>query len=105
MNGIGHCTKYLELFKAQYLQLIGLNDLAWPAIHQVPLADANVQSWLFENLFDAERVTFRPPERYQLRVLKELVSRIENYIQDPDEQVGIDFVWPKACVSHFEEYM
>lgn len=31
-----------------------------------------------------------PPERYQLRVLKPLASKIEKAIEDPEEDVGID---------------
>lgn len=30
-----------------------------------------------------------PPERYQLRVLKPLLSKIEQAIEDPEEDVGI----------------
>lgn len=77
----------LLLFRRQYLQLFEPDFLAWPP--KPLLKDASVQSWLYSNLFDTEKHTMLPPERYQLRVLKPLLSKIEQAIEDPEEDVGI----------------
>jgi hypothetical protein len=42
---------------------------------------------MYTNMFDAEHVKSLPPEQYQLRVLKLLVSRLEGAIEDPEEDV------------------
>lgn len=39
-------------------------------------------------MFDHERNTRLPSERYQLRVLKPLLAKIEQAIEDPEEDVG-----------------
>lgn len=77
----------LLLFRRQYLQLFEPDFLAWPP--KPLLKDSGVQSWLYSNLFDTEKHTMLPPERYQLRVLKPLLSKIEQAIEDPEEDVGI----------------
>ncbi|RMY59089.1 hypothetical protein D0863_12050 [Hortaea werneckii] len=73
----------LLLFKRQYLQLVEPGFLTWPPKQLLRNADA--QSWLFKNMFDPERNDRLPPERYQLRVLKPLLTRIEQSIEDPEE--------------------
>lgn len=77
----------ISLFRRQYLQLFEPDFLAWPP--KQLLRDADIQSWLYANLFDSEKHTMLPPERYQLRVLKPLLSKIEQAIEDPEEDVGI----------------
>ncbi|KAI8955931.1 putative methyltransferase-domain-containing protein [Xylaria longipes] len=73
----------LLLFRRQYLQLFEPDFLAWP--HAQLLRRSDAQAWLFKHLFDESRNPRLPPERYQLRVLRPLISRIEKSIQDPDE--------------------
>ncbi|KAI1821046.1 putative methyltransferase-domain-containing protein [Xylaria intraflava] len=73
----------LQLFKRQYIQLFEPDFLAWP--HQQLLRRSDAQAWLFKHLFDVSRNPRLPPERYQLRVLRQLIARIEKSIQDPDE--------------------
>ncbi|CAK4032432.1 -lysine N-methyltransferase EEF2KMT [Lecanosticta acicola] len=73
----------LLLFRRQYLQLFEPDFLAWPP--KQLLRDAEVQSWLYSNLFDSEKHTMLPLERYQLRVLKPLLSKIEQANEDPEE--------------------
>ncbi|GAP92337.1 putative nicotinamide n-methyltransferase protein [Rosellinia necatrix] len=73
----------LLLLKRQYLQLFEPDFLAWP--HAQLLRRGDAQAWLFKHLFDESRNPRLPPERYQLRVLRSLTSRIERAIQDPDE--------------------
>jgi hypothetical protein len=78
----------LILFRRQYLQIFEPDFLAWPP--KQLLRDAHVQAWLFTHLFDSEKNSMLPPERYQLRVLKPLLANIEQAIEDPEEDVGID---------------
>ncbi|KAF2163226.1 hypothetical protein M409DRAFT_68539 [Zasmidium cellare ATCC 36951] len=73
----------LVLFRRQYLQLFEPDFLAWPP--KQLLRDADVQSWLHANLFNSDKNPRLPPERYQLRVLKPLVKKIEQSIEDPEE--------------------
>lgn len=76
----------VELFRRQYLQLLELNLLTIP--DPKILIRPDVQRQLYEKMFKSENVMFAPNRRYQLRVLKELVTRIENAISDPEEDVG-----------------
>ncbi|KAL2263908.1 hypothetical protein VTK26DRAFT_4468 [Humicola hyalothermophila] len=48
------------------------------------LREEHVQEAVYKRLF-AQDVTAPPPRRYQLRILKELIARIESSIQDWDE--------------------
>ncbi|KAI0401155.1 putative methyltransferase-domain-containing protein [Xylaria palmicola] len=73
----------LRLLRRQYLQLFEPDFLAWP--HPQLLRRSDAQAWLFKHLFDESRNARLPPQRYQLRVLRPLMSRIEKAIQDPDE--------------------
>lgn len=78
----------LSLFRRQYFQLFEPDFLAWPPA--ALLKEAGVQSWLYKNLFDDEKNSRLPPQRYQVRVLKPLIGRIEKAIDDPEEDVGFD---------------
>ncbi|KAI1295121.1 putative methyltransferase-domain-containing protein [Xylaria venustula] len=73
----------LQLLRRQYFQLFEPDFLAWPPPQLLRRSDA--QAWLFKHLFDESRNPRLPPERYQLRVLRPLVARIEKSIQDPEE--------------------
>ncbi|KAG0652946.1 Elongation factor methyltransferase 3 [Hyphodiscus hymeniophilus] len=78
----------INRFCRQYLQL--LLDPDYP--DDVHLRTDAVQQFLYTRLFQENAISHPPPPRYQLRVLKELVKRIEESIQDWDEEVG-DFPW------------
>ena len=75
----------LLLFRRQYLQLFEPDFLAWPP--KQLLRDPDVQAWIYNNLFDSDKNLYLPPERYQLRVLKPLASKLEQAIEDPEEDV------------------
>ena len=77
----------LLLFRRQYLQLFEPEFLAWPP--KQLLRDADAQEWLYQSLFNADRNSYLPPERYQLRVLKPLLAKIEQAVEDPEEDVGV----------------
>lgn len=75
----------LDHFRRQYLQLLDLHLLFWPVDALLRIAD--VQQWIYEQMFSPDTIQFLPSPRYRVRVLKELVRRIELAIVDPDEDV------------------
>lgn len=76
----------LVLFCRQYLQLFEPDFLAWPP--KSLLRDAGVQQWLYKHCFDTDTNPQLPSDRYRLRVLKPLVRKVEQAIEDPEEDVG-----------------
>lgn len=74
-------------FRNQYLQMVDLQSLAWPANDL--LRFDSFQQLLWTTTFSPNALTYGPPDRYQSRVLKELVKRIEESITDPEEDVGL----------------
>jgi hypothetical protein len=72
-----------ERFCRQFLQLEP--TVKYPEGHFLRLSE--VQETLYQRLFADGVVTFPPPPRYQLKVLKELISRIEASIEDWEEHV------------------
>lgn len=77
----------LQLFRRQYLQLQDIQSLTWPSSDYLRIA--NVQEWIYEQCFQTVDSSVLPPERYQLRILKPLLARIENAIVDPEEDVSV----------------
>lgn len=77
----------LQLFHRQYQQLLDLPHLTWPADEH--LRNAGAQEWIYERCFQDTSNAVLPPERYRLRVLKPLLSKIEKAIVDPDEDVSV----------------
>ncbi|KAL5377307.1 hypothetical protein PMIN06_007813 [Paraphaeosphaeria minitans] len=78
----------LATFHRQYFQLVDPTQLRW--LEGRILKDPEVQSWMFSHLFDAEANSTLPPDRYRLRVLKVLVSKLEKAIDDPEEDAISD---------------
>ncbi|KAF6827158.1 hypothetical protein CPLU01_09231 [Colletotrichum plurivorum] len=68
-------------FCNQYLQLEPTLD--YPPGHVIREAEA--QGVIYKKLFSDEGPRYPPPARYRLRVLKELVARIESSIEDWDQ--------------------
>ncbi|KAG9231420.1 putative methyltransferase-domain-containing protein [Amylocarpus encephaloides] len=75
-------TSAIDRFCRQYLQLH--QDLDYPG--KDTLRDIEYQEKVYQRLFQKESITYPPPQRYQLRVLKELLKRIETSIQNWDEE-------------------
>lgn len=73
----------IDRFCRQYLQLEW--ELDYPPA--TLLREADVQDTLYHQIFADGALSFPPPQRYQLRVLKELMSRIEASIEDWDRHV------------------
>lgn len=78
-------TKQVDRFCRQYLQLEPSLDFPEPSV----LKTSEVQDALYAKLFAENALQFGPPERYQLRVLKELMKRVEASIDDWEEYVSI----------------
>ncbi|CZT41649.1 uncharacterized protein RSE6_01407 [Rhynchosporium secalis] len=76
-----NAKQQLERFCRQYLQVT--LELTYPA--EEHLRNDAFQRSLYKRIF-SEEVQYVPPPRYQLRVLKELMKRIEVSIQDWDEE-------------------
>ena len=74
----------LNRFNRQYLQL--QLDLDYPDDDY--LRNDDFQQCLHFRLFSENGVKNAPPARYQLRVLKELTRRVEQSIQDWEEEVS-----------------
>lgn len=52
------------------------------------LREEHVQETIYQRLFADDGRALPPPTRYRLRVLKQLIARIESSIQDWDEHVS-----------------
>ena len=87
----------LVLFRRQYLQLFEPDFLAWPP--KSLLRDAGVQQWLYKHCFDTDSNPHLPSDRYRLRVLKPLVRKVEQAIEDPEEDVGYFIFQLSSAVS------
>lgn len=88
MSGLSlHCQRQLNLFRRQYLQL--QVDVRYP--DPQCLRQEIFQRFLEQGLFEEDSVEYQPPKRYQIRVLKELIKRIEASITDWEEEVYISF--------------
>ncbi|RYP75057.1 hypothetical protein DL770_007501 [Monosporascus sp. CRB-9-2] len=81
MPGNHESKDSIDRFCRQYLQLE--RDLDYPS--SAVLREAYTQNVLYERLFADGAVAYPSPPRYQLRVLKELVKRIEASIDDWDQ--------------------
>ncbi len=79
--------RQFDRFRRQYFQLEAQQDLSFPDASYLHRAD--FQQALYENLFRDGCMQYAPPQRYQMRVLKELLRRIEESITNWDEDVGI----------------
>ncbi|KAI1407117.1 FAM86A protein [Hypoxylon sp. FL1857] len=70
----------INRFCRQYLQLERHLDYPSPVL----LREADVQNTLYNTIFADGALAYPPPQRYQLRVLKQLMHKIEASIEDWD---------------------
>jgi hypothetical protein len=75
----------LALLAAQYFQVVDLHALSIP--EDSVLIAPEAQGWIWDNMFNEDSVWPLPPVNYRARVLKMLLSRIEQSISDPEEDV------------------
>ncbi|GKT59983.1 FAM86A protein [Colletotrichum tofieldiae] len=81
MTNSTHAPDPVERFCYQYLQLEPALD--YPAADVI--REQRAQDTVYKKLFSEEGPRYSPPARYRLRVLKELVARIEASIEDWDQ--------------------
>ena len=86
----------LNHFRRQYLQL--QVTIKYP--EKQYLKHEEFQNELYAQLFSQEAPKYHPPQRYQLRVLKELMKRIEDSITDWEEEVRIISLLPFPLLFH-----
>jgi hypothetical protein len=55
------------------------------------LREEEVQEAIYKRVFSDE-VPLRPPRRYQVKILKELMAKIESSIEDWDQHVGVNLL-------------
>lgn len=82
----------VELMKRQYLQLSDPDELGFPP--QELLRWPGTQAQIYDAMFNESSSMYLPPKRYRFRVLKRIVSLLEQAIQDPEEDVGF-------CISYW----
>ncbi|KAL8706694.1 MAG: hypothetical protein Q9225_007925, partial [Loekoesia sp. 1 TL-2023] len=74
---------HFELFRRKYLQMIDPLEIAFPYGELIkPLP---VQDWLVRNMFDKRRLENLPTARYTFRIMKKLLSILEDAMEDPEE--------------------
>jgi protein-lysine N-methyltransferase EEF2KMT len=81
------CQRQLNLFRRQYLQLQVAIRYPDPQCLRQEIFQQSIQ----EELFSEDAVEHQPPQRYQIRVLKELLKKIEASITDWEEEVCLSF--------------
>lgn len=76
----------LELLRRQYLQLVDPGRLSLPSDPLMILPE--VQAQIYTTMFQqASNIT--PPDRYRFRVLKRLINRLEQAVQNPEDDVRL----------------
>ncbi|KAF3067463.1 Protein-lysine N-methyltransferase efm3 [Daldinia childiae] len=73
----------LLLLRRQYMQLFEPDFLAWPPAKF--LKNDDVQKWLYKHLFDENGNSRLPPESYQVRVLKQLITKVKKVIPSSEQ--------------------
>ncbi|KAI4123436.1 MAG: hypothetical protein LQ338_005265 [Usnochroma carphineum] len=73
----------LEIFRRKYLQMEDPLEINYPAKEVIKPPAA--QAWLVENLFNKRNLKYLPTARYTYRVMKKLLSILEDAMEDPEE--------------------
>ena len=90
----------LDRFCRQYLQVH--QEVNYP--DEERLRNDIVQQLIYARLFNPDVVKHSPPQRYQLRILKELIKRIEQSIQDWEEEVSAFFSGKAVQTTYLPEF-
>ena len=75
--------RQLNRFCRQYLQLHLDIDFPSPEL----LRKSDFQDCIYARLYQENSIANKPPQRYELRILKALTRKIEESIQDWEEDV------------------
>jgi hypothetical protein len=79
------CLSVIRVLVAQYFQLVDPRRLSLPP--KDTLIRADVQETIYQQMFNEAAIWPIPPVSYRVRVLKMLLSAIEDSISNPDEDV------------------
>ncbi|KAL9121557.1 MAG: hypothetical protein Q9187_001891 [Circinaria calcarea] len=85
----------VELLRRQYQQLLEPDKIIIPS--SVILRRPQIQAQIFETMFKDGSLSFPPPDRYKIRVLKKLLESMEEAIEDPEEDEISDDL--SACLA------
>ena len=77
----------VELLKRQFLQHVEVERLRLPS--NDVLRSPGTQMQIYDSMFSKSALSYPPSHRYQYRVLKRLVSAMEQAIADPEEDVWL----------------
>lgn len=80
----GLANPQVSRFCWQYLQLESAPELPDGEV----LRDEEAQEAIYKRLFADDAIAVPPPRRYQLRILKELIARVESAILNWDQHVS-----------------
>jgi len=80
-----HNIEPVELLRRQYLQLLDPEQLTLPSMELLRLPET--QARIYDGMFDESKIAYPPPARYIFRVLKRLVTALEEAIVNPEEDV------------------
>jgi hypothetical protein len=79
------CLSAIRVLLAQYFQLVDPRHLSLPP--KDTLIRSDVQHTIYQQMFNETAIWPIPPVPYRIRVLKMLLSAIEDSISNPDEDV------------------
>ncbi|KAL3472452.1 putative methyltransferase-domain-containing protein [Aspergillus californicus] len=83
----------IAFLTAQYLQQVEPRNLSLP--DGPALVSPAIQTAIYKNMFNEDTAWPLPPAAYQTRVLKTIISRIEQSISDPEEDEILDSLMEK----------
>ncbi|KAL8750154.1 MAG: hypothetical protein Q9199_007250 [Rusavskia elegans] len=73
----------LEMFRRKYLQMLDPDEINYPMEWFIKLP--TTQKWIFDHMFNPEKMKVLPYPPYAFRILKKLLSVLEAAMDDPEE--------------------
>ena len=76
----------LEMFRRKYLQMLDPDEITYPMEWFIKLP--TTQKWIYDHMFNPEKIPVLPYPPYAYRILKRLLSVLEAAMKDPEEDVS-----------------
>ncbi|KAL8653906.1 MAG: hypothetical protein Q9226_003647 [Calogaya cf. arnoldii] len=73
----------LEIFRRKYLQMLDPDEITYPMEWFIKLP--TTQKWIYDHMFNPEKIPVSPYPPYAYRILKRLLSVLEAAMKDPEE--------------------
>ncbi|KAL8847678.1 MAG: hypothetical protein Q9221_007280 [Calogaya cf. arnoldii] len=73
----------LEMFRRKYLQMLDPDEITYPMEWFIKLP--TTQKWIYDHMFNPEKIPVLPYPPYAYRILKRLLSVLEAAMKDPEE--------------------